>query len=229
VILFVYILLAPALLLAESGSAVAPSSCDRFAKISKLRFSIPNAGTGAVNITRGDGANAVRTSFAVTNHRSLRYFLSTTRSPAFYDLNRLRGLRILDVGSGSDGAFVRDLREQGIDAYGIDLVAPFSRNAGGLVQGDAMQLPFQTQSFDHVYSSFSIFFSMYIKPETRPVRLAALREIHRVLKPDGSLRLDNIDQESGREIRELLKIFPGFRISTQTGRSSFELERIELP
>jgi SAM-dependent methyltransferase len=86
---------------------------------------------------------------------------------------------MIDLGCGDSGD--RTIAEQlGLVAYGVDLFPPFqSHLCDGFIQGDALNLPFQSQSIDgvvlHAVTSL-------IKPEDRPT---AYTEIARVLKPSG--------------------------------------------
>lgn len=93
------------------------------------------------------------------------------------------GSQVLDVGCGY-GRNLERLRERGIKAAGIDPDhggLEHCRGLGLCVQrGSAEQLPFPRQSFDHVILDGVLQFA-------DPRR--ALAEIHRVLRPGGSLRL----------------------------------------
>jgi SAM-dependent methyltransferase len=210
--------------------AEAENPCQGFGKISDLFFfRTQSRGLGGIRFSRTHNGGLVDDSYALTN-RTLSEFqmlANFSRAAHFYSPNALRGRRILDTGSGS-GAFVRDLRAHGIEAYGIDLVPPLDP-LPGLIRGDATLLPFANGSFDHVYSHYNIFFKTYLRPETRPFRLQALREFHRVLKPGGSLRIALVDAQSRREIDELMAIFPGFRETPNGDPGIIELERLNLP
>lgn len=97
------------------------------------------------------------------------------------------GHRVLDLGCGpGDGAAL--VAARGALPVGLDYSAGMVDHArrveplrGRLVRGDAGRLPFADHSFDKVVCTNS--FHHY------PRHLAALREIHRVLKPGGQLGL----------------------------------------
>ena len=95
--------------------------------------------------------------------------------------------RVLEIGFGP-GHLQQSLNEKGLSAFGIDESRQMVRQASRrlqkrkytlrLARGLAQSLPFQTQTFDSVVSTFP---SEYIfAPQT-------LKEIRRVLVPDGRL------------------------------------------
>lgn len=100
------------------------------------------------------------------------------------------GLDVLDVGCGQ-GMDLVEYARAGARATGVDLtprhveLARSHVKAMGLtadvVQGDAEHLPFQDASFDRVSSNGVLHHT--------PDMPAALREIHRVLRPGGSVRV----------------------------------------
>ncbi|MDX1534319.1 MAG: methyltransferase domain-containing protein [Thermoplasmata archaeon] len=95
---------------------------------------------------------------------------------------RLRpGMKVLDVGCGT-GFLTEGILEVTTSVWGLDLTPEQLRRAARklpipLVRGDAENLPFRDARFDAVLSSGSI--------EYWPDPVQALREMHRVLRPDG--------------------------------------------
>lgn len=104
------------------------------------------------------------------------------------------GMRVLDVGCGR-GEIVRHCLRLGIEAYGIDYAevatqmarkliaaeqATLDESVGtGVCLSDAKRLPFPTGAFDRVLM-YDVVEHLY------PWELhAAMREVHRVLRPDG--------------------------------------------
>lgn len=96
------------------------------------------------------------------------------------------GARVLDLGCGV-GRTTRPLAERGFDVVGVDLSEEMVAAARRLTPeiefrvDDATDLDAGDDTFD--YALFSHNGLDYVHPE--PKRLQALREIRRVLKPDG--------------------------------------------
>lgn len=95
-----------------------------------------------------------------------------------------RDLRMLDCGCGT-GANLALLEPHG-RAVGLDLTLrglQFARQYGrrALIQASATDLPFGDAGFD-IVTSFDVIYSLTDEQET-----AALREMHRVLRPGGAL------------------------------------------
>ncbi|MBP7777833.1 MAG: class I SAM-dependent methyltransferase [Acidobacteria bacterium] len=98
--------------------------------------------------------------------------------------------RALDVGCG-EGRFCRMLRQRGVDAVGLEptpalLATARARDGHGTyVEGVAEHLPFDDQSFDLVVSYLTLIDIQDIQ--------AAIREMARVLRPDGTLLIANLN------------------------------------
>lgn len=100
----------------------------------------------------------------------------------------LQGKRVVDVGCGP-GFWVRQFSKRGIDITGVDLTEAGIKLArksielydydAKLLVGDAENLPFPDESFDHVNCQGVI----HHTPDTA----ACLKEFHRVLKPGGTM------------------------------------------
>jgi len=106
-----------------------------------------------------------------------------------------KGMRVLDVGCGT-GSHLELYQRFGCELYGLDLspsmLAVARKRLGDAAQldlGDASQMPYQDDYFDLVVAMLTLH-------EMRPeIRTVVLREIKRVLKPDGRALL--IDFQPG--------------------------------
>ncbi len=110
--------------------------------------------------------------------------------PAFAKFEEGRNKRVLEVGLGSCSDFIRWARS-GADLYGRDLTEAAVKVAEERLQleglkadvstGDVEHLELESNSFDIVYSYGTI----HHTPDTP----AAVRELHRVAKPGGKVRV----------------------------------------
>jgi SAM-dependent methyltransferase len=101
------------------------------------------------------------------------------------------GTRLLDVGTGSGGSVAIPAAERGAVVTGSDLTDAWfpaarrrAEEAGVDVEwavGDAMELPFEDDSYDVVTSTFGHMFA--------PDHAAAARELARVCRPGGTIGL----------------------------------------
>ncbi len=114
---------------------------------------------------------------------------------------RLRGgSRILDVGCAK-GFLVKDLVDQEMEAYGIDISEYAIRHcveglSGRLSQGCATELPYPDNSFDLVLSINTI------HNLTRDKVIQALKEIGRVSSNYAFVQVDSYLTEGGKEFFE---------------------------
>jgi ubiquinone/menaquinone biosynthesis C-methylase UbiE len=109
---------------------------------------------------------------------------------SFAQFTRYHGKRVLEVGVGTGTDFLQWARA-GAQAYGIDLTNAAMQHVhrrlelyqlpGQLCAGDAESLPFRSGSFDLAYS----FGVIHHTPDTA----AALREIMRVVRPGGRVKV----------------------------------------
>lgn len=94
------------------------------------------------------------------------------------------GMKVLDLACGT-GASTASLAKTGADVTGCDFSAGMIREGLrrrphlNLIQGDAMDLPFEDESFDVVTMSYGL------RNVQNPMR--ALEEMYRVVRPGGKL------------------------------------------
>jgi ubiquinone/menaquinone biosynthesis C-methylase UbiE len=99
-------------------------------------------------------------------------------------LEPLAGKRILDAGCAR-GRFAKRLAPLGADVHGLDLTETFLQSArtnvpqAAFTRGSLSALPFRSETFDAVYCVEAL--------EHVPDTDAAIREMTRVLKPNGTL------------------------------------------
>jgi ubiquinone/menaquinone biosynthesis C-methylase UbiE len=118
----------------------------------------------------------------VYNERWASYTEATLRA-TLDGLKLRRGDRVLDLASGT-GELTRRVMDRPPDLFivGVDISrGMLSRGTGDRVQGDATRLSLASGTFDQVLCTNA--FHMFPRPE------AALAEIHRVLRPGGTLTL----------------------------------------
>ncbi|MGQ9599812.1 MAG: class I SAM-dependent methyltransferase [Anaerolineae bacterium] len=138
--------------------------------------------------------------------------------------------RLLDVGC-ADGAFVAFAREQGWDAYGVELnpvAAAFCRDTLNLpvITGDLLQAAYPPAYFDGV--------TLWSVLEHLHDPMAALREIHRILRPGGLVVLATPNPRSvdarlfgpawvGYDMPRHLYIFPDEVLEQMLSQTGFRI------
>lgn len=117
---------------------------------------------------------------------------------------RKRSLKMLDIGC-AEGYYVRDAIEEGIDAYGIDTSTYALENALDEVKnrisfGSLTEIPFGDEEFD-VMTAFDVIEHIHPKDTSN-----AVKEMRRVLKPDGNIIITTPSTNFGSWVFDLTHI-----------------------
>lgn len=190
--------------------------------------------SGIVHVVR----NGQEETFSRTN-RTLaenmeRGFLREERGLRL-SVEEMRGKRVLDVAAGTEGMTVQQLRERGIDAYGMDIAlssqplrAPSAETQADtsrpvsdyLRQGDlAAGVPFSGQ-FDVIYELFGGI--AYGLAQSHP---EAVTNLLQRLAPGGMLYLAPLDLQQQNVLRGIIPA-AGFRIETAPFHGEDQIWRI---
>lgn len=112
-----------------------------------------------------------------------------------------RGMKVLDIGCGTGKQLV-SFQDNGGELFGIDLSPQMLRVAksnlegnAGLINGDALRLPYQEATFDLVISSL---FLHQLNPQERSI---VLDETVRIVKPEGRILLIVFHPGASRSIK----------------------------
>ncbi|MEW6056931.1 MAG: class I SAM-dependent methyltransferase [Bdellovibrionota bacterium] len=98
----------------------------------------------------------------------------------------LKNKRVLDAGTGF-GTLVEDLRRNGIEADGLDISLPASlKGKPHYIEADMIDTGIDPAIYDVIYANFTLF--MY-EGDNLTLQLAALRELSRILKNGGVIRI----------------------------------------
>jgi ubiquinone/menaquinone biosynthesis C-methylase UbiE len=115
--------------------------------------------------------------------------LNVVRARALQVAPPERGMKVLDIGCGT-GVQLAIYQEKECEVFGLDLSEPMLKvareNLGSkaiLTNGDATRMPYPERTFDLVMSS------LFLHQLRVEVRSAALREVMRVLQPEGRILL----------------------------------------
>jgi ubiquinone/menaquinone biosynthesis C-methylase UbiE len=97
----------------------------------------------------------------------------------------------------------------------------------GLFQGDALDIPVDSQSIDAIYSSWGFFTAPYENKLPDRFFLQVLREFHRVLKTGGVIRISPVLHPL--RIRALLKKTPGLWMNRMEKRTIHSKDMSKVP
>jgi hypothetical protein len=138
------------------------------------------------------------------------YKLPPLLPESFFDVSS--GAKALDVGAGG-GRFVHELRELGVDAWGVDLTKnEIPLISGAMIQADMSDAHFLPRILEHgpFDLAFSNYGPLYYRTTPDPVMEGILRNVHDALRPGGEFRIFPIAQVD--RLRELLSRVPGMEV-----------------
>lgn len=143
------------------------------------------------------------------------------------DFAALNGKKVLDAGCGKMGTFVRELREHGVDAVGIDLNVEDSVDRAFLHNGDILAMDFADQTFDVIISTWSLLsYLPRIRSDARLVKFKqALRELIRTTKIGGVILVGEISM-SRYSFGELMSGVEGVEFLTNQRHQAIGLRRV---
>jgi SAM-dependent methyltransferase len=139
----------------------------------------------------------------ITNRDSRTHNSDKSLPHSWFDMEKFKGKRILDLGSGPKGTWVNELRDNGIDAVAVDPEILPNSSDSFLIRGNAQSIPLPSGSFDMVYSMTSVFSHNHIDKFSDQELVAALREVKRVLKDRGKARLGPFSSYITRQTERL--------------------------
>ncbi|MBL7716427.1 MAG: class I SAM-dependent methyltransferase [Bdellovibrionales bacterium] len=132
--------------------------------------------------------------------------------------------KVLDIGTGG-GQVVTDLRDLGAEAVGVDVyLNSKQKKFSYFKEATAERLPFEEKSFDYVISGDSVFDSSYATQASDLFMTNCLKELARVLKPDGRAYLK---LAGSKRLIKLLESIPKLEVVRhETWVEYLELKRI---
>jgi hypothetical protein len=183
-----------------------------------------NGGPGTVHVVR-DGKES---QFAETN-RTLkqqldRGFLSDKPKGNLLSLDELKGKKVLDLAAGTQGKTVRDLRDMGIDASGMDIaLSEQAKDTDYLRRADlGTTVPFD-EKFDVAFELYGGL-SYGLGDQTGK----AFDNVVSRLKPGGTLYLVPLDKKAQEQLLPLVEKLGG-KLTRSRYHGDDEVWRIVMP
>lgn len=171
--------------------------------------------------------------------RSLEIIQALLFPKSMLSIEELRGKIVVDMATGG-GLFVEELREEKIDAFGVDIaLSPRQRqkmlhdtSLGNpnrekeielkpgasdyfFIQAQASRTQIGSAQVDVIYETFGTFEYLYFgskrDPGIQKFMSSILSEWKRILKVGGKIRISNIDESYQIEFRDFFNSIPGLK------------------
>jgi SAM-dependent methyltransferase len=157
---------------------------------------------GTIKVTRpGPGGQLSIEKFSREN-RSLEFYRNVFFPSKILNAKALSGKRVFDAGSGTQGIAVRQMRDEGILAFGGDIyLEAEARKSPYLLMLDLLKTPLAAEQFDLVLAAYGPI--SYFEEVPTEIRRDVLKELFRLTRPKGGVLISPYNVV---DIRNLVRI-----------------------
>jgi hypothetical protein len=195
----------------ELGTPGVPGGPDRV-------FIVPGEHGPSVHVVRGGREQSFQATNRTLKEQQKRGYIASEPESDLLSVEELRGKRVLDLAAGTEGQTVRDLRELGIDAHGMDIaLSERARQTGYLKRADiATTVPFEGKfdvgfelygglaydlgeqtgaAFDNAVSRIKPGGTLYLAPLAKNAQAALKPFVEKLVARGGSLKKTPFSRE----------------------------------
>lgn len=195
----------------ELGTPGVPGGPDRV-------FIVPGEHGPSVHVVRGGREQSFQATNRTLKEQQKRGYIASEPESDLLSVEELRGKRVLDLAAGTEGQTVRDLRELGIDAHGMDIaLSESARQTGYLKRADiATTVPFEGKfdvgfelygglaydlgeqtgaAFDNAVSRIKPGGTLYLAPLAKNAQAALKPFVEKLVARGGSLKKTPFSRE----------------------------------